>query len=143
MAFELQLVLLRVSDVDRARAFYTEKAGFSLDADVSRGDDFRFVQCTPPGSACSVAFGVGLTEGDLGNPLEMYLVVADIEVARDELVGRGVEVSEIQHMTPRGWTPGADPQHADYNSFAFFRDPDGNRWVLQEVGHSRRERSAV
>src|SRR5690606_18380028 len=81
--FELQLVLLRVSDVDRARAFYTEKAGFSLDADVSRGDDFRFVQCTPAGSACSVAFGVGLTEGDLGNPLEMYLVVADIEAARE------------------------------------------------------------
>lgn len=135
MNFELQLVLLPVSDVDAAKAFYTEKAGFFLDVDHAVGDAFRVVQCTPPGSACSVAFGIGITDAEPGSVVGLHSVVTDIEAARAELVGRGMEVSEIRHMTPRGWMTGVDPEHANYNSFADFRDPDGNVWVLQEVGY--------
>src|SRR5688572_15319348 len=137
MNYELQLVLLPVSDVDAAKDFYEEKAGFDLDLDVSRGDDFRVVQFTPPGSACSIAFGMGITDAEPGSVRGLHLVVDDIEAARADLVGRGVEVSEIRHMTPNGWAAGADPQHADYNSFADFRDPDGNAWILQEVHYQR------
>lgn len=137
MNYELQLVLLPVSDVDAAKEFYEKKAGFDLDLDVSRGDDFRVVQFTPPGSACSIAFGMGITDAEPGSVRGLHLVVDDIEAARADLVGRGVEVSEIRHMTPNGWAAGADPQHADYNSFADFRDPDGNAWILQEVHYQR------
>jgi catechol 2,3-dioxygenase-like lactoylglutathione lyase family enzyme len=133
MDFKLELVLLPVSDVDRAKDFYTDKAGFTLDVDFSASPDFRVVQITPPGSACSFAIGKGITDAAAGSYRGTHLVVKDIEAARAELVGRGVEVSDIRHMKDGNWTPGADPEHADYGSFADFRDPDGNTWVLQEV----------
>jgi catechol 2,3-dioxygenase-like lactoylglutathione lyase family enzyme len=130
---KLELVLLPVSDVDRAKAFYTEKLGFHLDVDHQPNEAFRVVQVTPPGSACSVTFGIGITEAQPGTYRGTHLVVEDIEVVRDELVGRGVEVSAVRHMTPEGWKDGVDPNHAKYSSFADFADPDGNTWVLQEV----------
>jgi catechol 2,3-dioxygenase-like lactoylglutathione lyase family enzyme len=134
MEFKLELVLLPVSDVDRAKAFYTEKAGFNLDVDHRAGDEFRVVQMTPPGSACSVTIGIGITDAAPGSVRGMHLVVSDIETARAELVERGVEVSEIRHLAEGGWETGPDPKRSDYNSFADFSDPDGNAWVLQERG---------
>jgi catechol 2,3-dioxygenase-like lactoylglutathione lyase family enzyme len=130
---KLELILIPVSDVDRAKAFYTEQVGFVLDVDHRAGEEFRVVQMTPPGSACSVTIGIGITSAEPGSYRGTHLVVTDITAARAELVERGVEVSEIRHMTPQGWTDGVDPSHADYNSFADFADPDGNTWVLQEV----------
>jgi len=130
---KLELVLIPVSDVDRARTFYTDKVGFTLDVDHQPNDDFRVVQMTPPGSACSITIGKGITGAEPGSYRGTHLVVADIEAARAELVGRGVAVSEIRHMTPTGWADGPDPEHGDYASFADFADPDGNTWVLQEV----------
>jgi catechol 2,3-dioxygenase-like lactoylglutathione lyase family enzyme len=136
--FKLELVLIPVSDVDRARAFYVDKCGFTLDVDHRPNDDFRVVQITPPGSACSLTIGKGITDATPGSYRGTHLVVTDIEAARAELAGRGVQVSDIRHMTAEGWKPGADPSHADYASFADFSDPDGNTWVLQEVRHSAR-----
>jgi catechol 2,3-dioxygenase-like lactoylglutathione lyase family enzyme len=131
--FRLELVLIPVSDVDRAKAFYTEQVGFELDVDTTPTEQLRVVQLTPPGSACSITIGTGLTDASPGSYRGTHLVVTDIAAVREELVGRGVEVGEIRHMTPEGWKPGPDPDHADYNSFADFTDPDGNGWVLQEV----------
>ena len=133
MDFKLELVLVPVSDVDRAKAFYARSAGFNLDVDHQPNEDFRVVQITPPGSACSLTIGIGLTDAAPGSTAALHLVVTDIEAARAELVGRGVDVSEIRHMGPNGWAPGTHPEHADYGSFADFSDPDGNGWVLQEV----------
>jgi catechol 2,3-dioxygenase-like lactoylglutathione lyase family enzyme len=133
MDMKLELVLLPVSDVDRAKTFYTEQAGFALDVDHAPNDDFRVVQLTPPGSACSITIGKGLTTVEPGSYRGTHLVVTDIVAARDELVERGVEVGEIRHMGAAGWQPGPDPEHNDYASFADFSDPDGNTWVLQEV----------
>ena len=133
MDFRLELVLLPVSDVDRAKEFYVERCGFLLDVDHRPSESFRVVQFTPPGSACSLTVGVGLTEAAPGSYRGTHLVVDDIEAARAELVGRGVAVSEIRHMGPGGWQPGPDPERRDYGSFADFADPDGNTWVLQEV----------
>jgi len=134
MEMKLELVLLSVADANRAKEFY-ERAGFRLDVDHRAGDAFRVVQLTPPGSACSIAFGVGITSSEPGSTRGLHLVVTDIEAARAELAGRGLEVSEIRHMTGGVWTPGVDPGRTDYGSFADFADPDGNTWVLQEVGH--------
>jgi catechol 2,3-dioxygenase-like lactoylglutathione lyase family enzyme len=135
MDFRLELVLIPVSDVDRAKAFYTERLGFHLDVDTSPTEEFRVVQMTPPGSDCSITVGIGLTDAAPGSYRGTHLVVTDIEAAREELVGRGVEVSEIRHFDRAAgeWKPGPDPEHSDYNSFADFSDPDGNTWVLQEV----------
>ena len=133
MDFKLELVLIPVSDVDRAKTFYVEKAGFNLDVDHQPSDEFRVVQMTPPGSACSITIGIGITDAAAGSYRGTHLVVADIEAARAELVGRGVDVSEIRHMGPGGWEPGPDPERRDYGSFADFSDPDGNTWVLQEA----------
>jgi len=130
--FKLELVLIPVADVDRAKDFYVEKAGFGLHVDHRAGDDFRVVQLDPPGSACSITIGTGITDAEPGSVRGMHLVVSDIVAARDELVARGVDVSDVQHIGPDGWTPGPDPQRSDYNSFANFADPDGNTWVLQE-----------
>jgi catechol 2,3-dioxygenase-like lactoylglutathione lyase family enzyme len=132
MDFKLELVLLPVSDIDRAKAFYTEKVGFNLDVDHHPNEEFRVVQMTPPGSSCSITIGKGITDAAPGSYRGTHLVVTDIEAARAELAERGVEVSEIRHMGPEGWQPGPDPNHADYNSFADFADPDGNTWILQE-----------
>jgi predicted enzyme related to lactoylglutathione lyase len=124
MDWKLELVAIPVSDVDRAKAFYTEQVGFNADHDHTVGDGIRFVQLTPPGSACSIAIGTGLTESPPppGSVQGMQLVVADIHAARAELVGRGVEVSEV-HEFPWG-------------SFVFFKDPDGNGWSVQAI-HDR------
>ena len=132
MDFKLELVLIPVSDVDRAKEFYVETCGFTLDVDHQPNDEFRVVQITPPGSACSLTIGTGITSAPPGCYRGTHLVVADIEAAREELVGRGVDVSQIRHMTAEGWKPGPDPERADYGSFADFSDPDGNTWVLQE-----------
>jgi catechol 2,3-dioxygenase-like lactoylglutathione lyase family enzyme len=134
---KLDLVLLPVSDVDRAKAFYVERAGFNLDVD-HRAGEFRVVQLTPPGSACSIAVGTGITDAAPGSVRGTHLVVSDIEVVRAELRGRGVDVGEIRHLEPGGWMPGPDPERRDYGSFADFSDPDGNTWVLQERGRSGR-----
>jgi catechol 2,3-dioxygenase-like lactoylglutathione lyase family enzyme len=131
--YKLELVLIPVSDVDRAKAFYVDTLGFDLDVDHQPNDEFRVVQMTPPGSACSITIGIGITDATPGSYRGTHLVVSDIEAARAELVGRGAEVSDIRHMGPGGWEPGPDPEHRDYNSFADFSDPDGNTWVLQEV----------
>jgi len=135
MEFKLEVVLLPVADVDRAKAFYTDQVGFTLDVDHRAGEQFRIVQMTPLGSACSVSVGIGITDATPGSVRGTHLVVTDVEGARAGLVERGVTVSEVRHMTPNGWVPGADPEHIDYNSFADFSDPDGNTWVLQERGH--------
>lgn len=131
MDWKLELVVVPVSDVDRAKAFYVEKAGFDLHVDHSAGD-FRVVQLTPPGSACSIAFGT-FAQGAPGSTQGLHLVVADIDAARAELVERGAEVSEIFHFESGRRTPGPDPERRDYNSFLAFSDPDGNGWLVQEV----------
>ena len=133
MDFKLELVLIPVADVDRAKEFYVERCGFALDVDHRPNEEFRVVQITPPGSACSLTIGLGLTDAAPGSYRGTHLVVTDIEAARAELVGRGVAVSEIRHMGPDGWRPGRDPEGRDYGSFADFSDPDGNTWVLQEA----------
>jgi catechol 2,3-dioxygenase-like lactoylglutathione lyase family enzyme len=137
MDYKLELVILPVADVDRAKAFYTEKMGFNLDVDHRAGDTFRVVQMTPPGSACSISVGVGLTDAAPGSVRGMHLVVNDIEAARAELVGRGVAASEIFHFEAGQQAPGPDPQRSDYGSFMSFGDPDGNSWVVQEVGRGK------
>jgi len=131
--YRLELVIVPVSDVDRAKAFYVDRAGFTLDVDHRPSDDFRVVQMTPPGSSCSISIGVGLSDMVPGSIKGLHLVVEDIAAAREELVSRGVEVSEIRHMSAEGWKSGPDPAHSKYNSFADFTDPDGNQWLLQEV----------
>jgi catechol 2,3-dioxygenase-like lactoylglutathione lyase family enzyme len=137
MDLRLELVLLPVKDVDRAKAFYSEQVGFGVHVDHRAGEHFRVVQLDPPGSRCSISIGTGITDAAPGSVRGLHLVVADIEAAVGELRSRGVEVSDARHMTPDGWAPGADPGHSDYNSFADFADPDGNTWVLQEVGHRK------
>jgi catechol 2,3-dioxygenase-like lactoylglutathione lyase family enzyme len=133
MDWRLELVSIPVTDVDRAKAFYTDKAGFTADHDHAVTDELRFVQLTPPGSACSMTIGKGITTAEPGSYRGTHLVVSDIVAAREELVSRGVEVGDIRHMGATGWAPGPDPEHRDYASFADFADPDGNTWVLQEV----------
>lgn len=133
MDMKLELVLVPVSDVDRAKAFYTEKAGFNLDVDHRAGDEFRVVQLTPPGSACSISFGTGITKATPGSVEGLHLVVSDIVATRAELVEGGVEISEVFHFESGKQVPGPDPQRSRYNSFANFSDPDGNTWVLQEA----------
>jgi catechol 2,3-dioxygenase-like lactoylglutathione lyase family enzyme len=137
MDFKLELVVVPVSDVDRAKTFYTENAGFKLDVDHRAGDNFRVVQVTPPGSACSISFGTGLTGAAPGSVQGLHLVVTDIEAARAELAGRGTAVSEIFHFESGGQVPGPDPHRSDYGSFLSFSDPDGNSWLVQEVGRTK------
>ena len=131
MDFKLELVIIPVTDVDRAKAFYLDQAGFRLDVDHRAGEDFRIVQLTPPGSACSVTLMRNLEAA--GSVQGLHLVVTDIDAARAELSGRGVDASEVFHFGPQGQTPGPDPQRASYNSFVSFSDPDGNGFLVQEV----------
>jgi catechol 2,3-dioxygenase-like lactoylglutathione lyase family enzyme len=125
MDFKLELIAIPVTDVDRAKDFYVNKAGFNLDHDHTVSEDIRFVQLTPPGSACSIAIGKGVTDAEPGSVRGMQVVVTDVEAARDELAVRGVEVSEIQDFP--------------WGRFVFFSDPDGNAWSVQEVSGSRRQ----
>jgi catechol 2,3-dioxygenase-like lactoylglutathione lyase family enzyme len=129
---KLELVLVPVSDVDRAKDFYANKVGFNVDVD-HQAENFRVVQLTPPGSACSVSMGIGITDAAPGSVQGLHLVVSDIVAARAELVERGVEVNEVFHFESGQRAPGPDPQRSKYNSFADFSDPDGNTWVLQEA----------
>ena len=119
MDYKLELVGVPVSDVDRAKAFYVDQAGFNPDHDHSVSDDLRFVQLTPPGSACSIAIGKGVDDGEPGSVKGLQVVVADIEEAKADLSGRGVEVGEVQDFP--------------WGRFLFFSDPDGNRWAVQEI----------
>jgi catechol 2,3-dioxygenase-like lactoylglutathione lyase family enzyme len=140
MNSQLQVITLPVSDVDKAKEFYTHRVGFSLDVDYHPASGFRVVQLTPPGSACSVQLGVGLTDAAPGTARNTYLAVTDIESAHTELTARGVAVSPIRHKSPidgwkGGFQPGTDPRRRDYASFADFTDPDGNTWVIQEIGY--------
>ena len=136
MDYKLELVIVPVTDVDRAKAFYAEKAGWNLDVDTNVGSGMRVVQFTPPGSACSVGIGVGITDATPGSYRGVHLVVDDIVKAREELAARGVAVSEVRHIESGEWRPGPDPDRGDYESYADFADPDGNTWVLQERDHA-------
>jgi catechol 2,3-dioxygenase-like lactoylglutathione lyase family enzyme len=118
---KLELVAVPVSDVDRAKAFYTEKIGFNADHDQRVNENLRFVQLTPPGSACSIAIGEGITDMQPGSQRGLQMVVADVKAVREELLKRGAEVSEIDVQS--------------WGSFVYFRDPDGNSWSLQELPH--------
>jgi catechol 2,3-dioxygenase-like lactoylglutathione lyase family enzyme len=136
MDYQLEVVTVPVSDVDRSLAFYRDRLGFALDVDYRPSDGFRVVQLTPPGSACSVHLGASPLSGSVR---ELHLVVADVDAARRELLENGVEVGELRHKSPidtweGGWESGVDPQRRDYASFADFADPDGNTWLLQERG---------
>jgi predicted enzyme related to lactoylglutathione lyase len=119
MDWKLELVIIPVSDIDRAKAFYTDKAGFNADHDHTVSDEIRFVQLTPPGSACSIAIGRGVTDAAPGSVAGLQMVVPDIEAARDELVKRGAEVSEIQELA--------------WGRFVYLADPDGNKWAVQQL----------
>ena len=132
MDYKLELVLIPVTDVDRAKAFYVDRLRFDLIVDGDIGGGKRIVQVLPPGSACAVGFGVGVTDAPPGSAKGLHLVVTDIEAARDELVSRGVEVGEVRWYDHGEWHPGAHPKHGDYMSFAELADPDGNTWLLQE-----------
>lgn len=130
MDYKLELVIIPVTDMDRAKSFYQDKAGFRLDVDHRAGEDFRIIQLTPPGSACSVTLmrnpeAAGSVQG-------LHLVVTDIGQAHAELTGRGVEATEVYHFDQGGQVPGPDPARGDYNSFVSFADPDGNGWMVQE-----------
>jgi catechol 2,3-dioxygenase-like lactoylglutathione lyase family enzyme len=127
----LEVVTVPVTDVDRAKDFYLS-LGWRLDADIAPSDTFRVVQLTPLHSACSVAFGTGVTTGEPGSVKRLLLVVTDIDAARDDLIGRGVSVSEVFHLA-RGRVPGPDPQGRSYQTYAAFTDPDGNEWLLQQI----------
>ncbi len=131
---KLEVVVIPVSDVDRAKRFY-ESLGWRLDADFAAGENWRGVQITPPGSPCSIHFGKGVTTAAPGSAQNLYLVVTDIEAARGELVGRGADVSEAFHYTGFGGprVPGPDPNGRSYGTYATFSDPDGNSWLLQEI----------
>ena len=141
---KFEIAVIPVSDVDRAKEFYT-RLGWRLDADFDSGKDFRVIQFTPPGSGCSIIFGKNVTPATPGSSQGLYLIVSDIEAARAELLGRGVEVSEVFHsegeyagadepyLFGRKRVSGPNPEHSSYRSFASFRDPDGNGWLFQEI----------
>jgi catechol 2,3-dioxygenase-like lactoylglutathione lyase family enzyme len=133
MDYTLELVVVPVSDVDRAKDFYINKAGFNLLVDSVMGPEFRVVQLTPPGSACAIAIGTGIGSMPPGSLHGLHLVVSDIEAAREELVGRGVEVADTFHFGEAGQTPGVDPERRSYATFMPFQNPDGNTWLVQEV----------
>ena len=131
MDWKLELIVVPVTDVDRAKAFYTDRTDFNCDVDHRAGEDFRVVQLTPRGSKCSIAL---MRNTETAGTLEgLHLVVPDIEAARAELVARGTDVSEPFHFGAAGQAPGLDPNRADYGTFATFSDPDGNVWLVQEV----------
>ena len=140
MKLSLEVIMVPVSDIERAVRFYVDQVGFTLDVDYAPNDAFRVVQLTPPGSSCSIQIGKGLTDAPAGSLRNAYLVVTDLEAVRNGLLQRGVKVGDIRHKTPidawdGGFAPGLDPAHRNYASFADFSDPDGNSWVLQERGY--------
>ncbi|QRP47784.1 VOC family protein [Amycolatopsis sp. FDAARGOS 1241] len=140
MNWALEVLTLSVSDVDKALEFYTDRVGFTLDVDYQPRDGFRVVQLTPPGSACSIQLGAGLTDAAPGSARATYLAVTDAEAAHRELTSRGVAPGPLRHKkdadTWQGdWEPGLAPDRRDYASAFDFADPDGNTWVVQEIGY--------
>jgi catechol 2,3-dioxygenase-like lactoylglutathione lyase family enzyme len=133
MDWKLELIVVPVADVDRAKAFYTEQMGFRLDVDHAAGDAFRVVQMTPPGSACSITIGINVGAGEPGTTKGLHLVVDDIQAAHKHLEAAGVENSGVQHFENGAMRPGPDPDDQDYGSFIFLSDPDGNTWAIQQV----------
>jgi catechol 2,3-dioxygenase-like lactoylglutathione lyase family enzyme len=133
MDWKLEVVVVPVSDVDRAKEFYADKLGFPVDTDFSPNENFRVVQVTPPGSACSIIFGKGMGDGQPGSVRGNQFAVDDIQAAAAHLDAAGVEHSGVVHFEDGVMTPGPDPQNADYNSFVFFSDPDGNTWSAQKI----------
>ncbi len=131
MDYKLEVIVIPVTDMDRAKAFYGERVGFPVDVDHRAGEDFRVIQLTPPGSACSITLMRNAERA--GSVQGTHLIVDDIEAARADLGSRGVEVSEPFHFASQGQVPGVDPERRNYGSFASFTDPDGNSWMLQEV----------
>ena len=129
MEWKLEVVVVPVSDVDRAKRFYHEQVGFVVDHDTRAGDAMRIIQLTPPGSACSIVIGTGVTDAPPGSVQGLQLVVSDVEAARAMLVERGVDASPIKHFTDGAWVEG---RGGDWNAFVSFSDPDGNGWVIQE-----------
>jgi catechol 2,3-dioxygenase-like lactoylglutathione lyase family enzyme len=134
MEWKLEVVVLPVSDMDRAKAFYSDEMGFNVDVDHRAGEDFRVIQLTPPGSACSVT--LMRNEEAAGSVQGLHLVVPDIEAARADLAGRGAEISDFFHFDAGGQVPGLDPNRARYGSYFSFTDPDGNGWLVQEVNRA-------
>ena len=140
MKLSLEVIMVPVSDIERAVRFYVDQVGFTLDVDYAPNEAFRVVQLTPPGSSCSIQIGKGLTDAPAGSLRNAYLVVSDLEAVRNGLLERGVKVDDIRHKTPidawdGGFAPGLDPARRNYASFADFSDLDGNSWVLQERGY--------
>ncbi len=130
--YRIEAITLPVADVDRAKDFYVQ-AGWNLDVDTEPAPGMRVVQLTPPGSGCSITFGIGFPQSEPGSYVNTYLVVSDIEAAHRDLTERRVPVTDIFHWTEQGQTPGPDPNRGDYGSYATFADPDGNVWLVQEV----------
>jgi catechol 2,3-dioxygenase-like lactoylglutathione lyase family enzyme len=137
MDYQLELVLIPVTDVDRAKKFYLDTMGFVLIVDTPIGAGQRVVQVVPPGSACAIGFGTGITSAAPGSAQGLHLVVSDIVAARAELAERGVPIGAVRHMGPQGWVDGPHPERDNYQSFADFTDPDGNIWLLQEVDRGK------
>ena len=133
MNWTLEVVAVPVSDVDRAKAFYTEKLGFDVDHDAKISEEFRVVQLTPPGSGCSIVVGKGVVDMTPGSLKGLQLVVKDIRAARAQLVERGMEVGEVQVVGASGSRPARDGEDLDNVGFVFFSDPDGNGWALQQI----------
>jgi catechol 2,3-dioxygenase-like lactoylglutathione lyase family enzyme len=133
MDYTYEVTVIPVSDVDRAKAFYADALGWNVDVDHRAGDAFRVVQLTPPGSAASISIGTGISSAEPGSYQGMHLVVSDIEAARADLAGRGVDIGEPFHFGAEGQAPGLHPERADYGTYLTFADPDGNRWLVQEV----------
>jgi catechol 2,3-dioxygenase-like lactoylglutathione lyase family enzyme len=131
MDWKLEVIVVPVSDVDRSKEFYADRLGFNVDVDHREGE-FRIVQLTPPGSACSISMGTGINPSEPGTLGGLQITVSDIEEAHHFLVDRGVDTGEIQHFEHGRPMPGPDPNRAAFNSFVFFKDPDGNSWAIQE-----------
>jgi catechol 2,3-dioxygenase-like lactoylglutathione lyase family enzyme len=133
MDWKLEVVVVPVADVDRAKEFYGDKLGFPVDVDHRAGESFRVVQVTPPGSACSIIFGTNVGAGEPGSVKGIHLVVDDIAAAHAHLEAQGIGNSGIQHFEDGEMKPGPDPEGRDYGSYVFFEDPDGNSWAVQHV----------
>jgi catechol 2,3-dioxygenase-like lactoylglutathione lyase family enzyme len=136
MEFRLEVVVVPVADVDRAKAFYTEKLGFNLDVDTEPGGGMRVVQMTPPGSGCSITVGTGLGSMEPGSMRGLQLVVDDIRAARELLASRGVDVGDVQVFESGGPRPAREDDTLDYAGFLFFKDPDGNAWAVQQISRN-------
>lgn len=134
MDWTLELIVVPVADIDRAKEFYVEKVGFDVHVDHRAGESFRVVQLIPRGSACAIALVTGNGGATPGAVKGLHLIVSDIEAARAELVGRGMDIGDFFHFGEGGQIPGPHPDRSDYNTFFAFDDPDGNAWLVQEVG---------